>query len=155
MLENAAESPASSARYVSPPFCSNPLSTLLGDMRLLEPTESTASINIGIDGPSVEADVVRVEQGGGAVIARVETSGNWIGLRVSELRTTRFEGSDIESFQIRFRENPDRVRNQLNEEGFDLPEIDALTTVELEDGKALVYGVERVEGGSSLTCARI
>lgn len=128
------------------------LATLVADLRSLEPGGAAKTITLGVNGPPLTPMVVRAEQGN-AVIAQLSAPGVLEGLRVTELRTTRFDGSDTEVVQLRFAENPERVRTKLNDAGFAIPKPDDLKTVDLEDGHALVYGVERTSTGAALTCA--
>lgn len=156
--ENASEPVRLSSilRFERPSECApgDELKTLLDDMRSLEPSGDSKSVNLGVKGPSVTPQVQRSEKNN-AVIAQLVAPGVLEGLRVAELRTTRFEGSDIEGLQIRFTEDPEKVRRKLNGAGFAIPAAGELRTVELEDGHGLVYGVERVPDGSSLLCARL
>lgn len=131
----------------------NDLAAAFADLRALEPATATKSVTIGLNGPSFAADVLRAQQGN-ATIARMVVSGTLEGLRVNELRTTRFDGSDAEVIQIRFSESPDRVRGRLNEAGFSIAKPNELKTVDLEGGRGLAYGVESVTGGAALTCIR-
>lgn len=130
------------------------LKALFSDLRSLEPNGATKTVTAGLNGPTFSPNVLRAQQGN-AVIARLITPGNLEGLRVAELRTTRFDGSEVQLFQIRFSETPDRVRSKLNETGFAIPKNDEVKTVELDDGHGLVYGVEQVPNGTALTCARL
>lgn len=140
-------------RFERPSECApgDELKTLLDDMRSLEPSGGSKSVSVGVKGPSVTPQVQRSEQNN-AVIAQLVAPGVLEGLRVAELRTTRFEGGDVEGLQIRFTEDPEKVKRKLNGAGFSIPAVGELKTVELEDGHGLVYGVERVPNGSSLLC---
>ncbi|MCB2062978.1 MAG: SHOCT domain-containing protein [Novosphingobium sp.] len=131
------------------------LGTLLSDMRSLSPDDKSGPITLGVDGPEVRPVVQEVTSGNGnaAIIAQLVAPSTWEGLRVTELRTSRYADSDIESFQIRFKETPDKVRRKLNEAGFDLPETGKLATIERADGHTLMVGIERVQGTTSLLCS--
>ena len=154
----AAQPPSLSAilKFDRPDECEagDELKALFADLRALEPNGAAKSVTAGINGPSFKPDVLRAEQGN-AVIARLLASGSLNGLRVTELRTTRFDASDAQVFQVRFAETPERVRSKLNETGFTIPRPSELKTVETDDGHGLVYGVEQVSSGSALTCASL
>lgn len=142
-------------KFDKPAECApaNDLAAVFADLRALEPAATAKSVTIGLNGPTFAADVLRAGQGN-ATIARMAVSGTMEGLRVNELRTTRFDGSDAEVIQIRFSESPDRVRGRLNEAGFSIAKPNELKTVDLEGGRGLAYGVESVTGGTALTCIR-
>ncbi len=157
LASNGAATPVSLSsilKFKQPDEClpGDELKALLSDLRALEPDGASKTVTVGLSGPSLTPDVLRAEQGT-AVIARLRAQGNLEGLRVTELRSTRFDGSETQAFQIRFAETPDRVRTRLNETGFAIPKDNDLKTVDLEDGHGLVYGIERVPEGTALTCA--
>ena len=132
------------------------LQTLLSDMRSLNPNDDPGTITVGVDGPAVQPTVQDASgEGASAVIAQLIAPSTWQGLRVSEIRTTRFADSEIETFQIRFKEAPERVRRKLNDAGFELPELGKLATREREDGHTLALGLERTEGATTLLCSTI
>jgi hypothetical protein len=132
----------------------NELSAVFADLRALESNSVTKAVTVGLGGPVLPVEVMRDEQSK-AVIAMLAAPGMLNGLRVTELRTTRFDGSGAEVQQIRFAESPEQVRTKLNEAGFEIPKPNELKSVELEGGRGLVYGVEGIPNGAALTCARL
>lgn len=129
------------------------LNALFADLRALEPG-ATRTVTAGLNGPAFKPDVLRAEQNN-AVIARIMVPGILEGLRVTELRTTRFDGSDTQVLQIRFAESPELVRTKLNSSGFALAKPDEVKTVELDEGRGLVYGIAQADNGTALTCASL
>ena len=57
------------------------------------------------------------------------------------------------SFEIRFAEPPERVRETLGRHGFRLPAVGELRESGRRRGSRRCIGVERIEGGAALTCA--
>lgn len=132
------------------------LKLLLDEMRSLEPGADQATLSLSDGGASVRPQVRRIEVGAGAgsVISELHVSGSWDGLRVNGIRTVRFPSSENYSIQIRFQEGAEKVRRVLNAQGFDLPKVSELRNSELESDAELALGVEPIEGGSALVCAR-
>ncbi len=143
-------------KFEKPEECvpGNELKALFADLRALEPGTTGRTVTAGLNGPAFKPDVLRSEQNN-AVIARIMVPGMLEGLRVTELRTTRFDGSDVQVMQIRFAESPELVRTKLNGSGFALAKPDEVKTVELEGDKGLVYGVAQIDTGSALTCSTL
>jgi hypothetical protein len=130
------------------------LKVLIDDMRSLEPGARKATLSVG--GASIHPRVQRtaLKDGQSAIIAELTAPGSLAGLKVTGLRSSRFDGTQMYTTQIRFDESPDKTLRVLNGEGFDLPKVGELKSVDLENG-ALMLGVEGIDGGSALTCARV
>jgi len=88
-----------------------------------------------------------------AVTADLGLSGRWQGLAVTGLRRSFYEESDAGSFEIRFADPPERVRETLVRNGFSLPPVGELRDAGDEPGITVAIGVERIEGGAALICA--
>ena len=145
-------------KFENPDECaySEGLKLPLDEMRSLEPGAGQPTLSLRDGGASVHPQVQRIEVGVGAgsIVSELLVPGSWDGLRVSGLRTTRFQGTDSYSVQIRFQDDSEKVRRVLNAQGFDLPKVGELRNVELESGAGLALGVEALGGGSALLCAR-
>lgn len=131
------------------------LKVLIDDMRSLEPGASKSTPGLSVGDATVRPLVQRIamKAGRSATISQLSAPGSLAGLKVTGIRTSRFDGSQLFTTQIRFAESPDKVLRVLNGEGFDLSKVGDLKTVEVENG-ALMMGVEGIAGGSALTCAR-
>ena len=87
------------------------------------------------------------------VTADLALTGRWHGLAVSGLRRSFFEESDVSSFEIRFAEPPQRVREILIRHGFRLPTVGDFADVGEEEGVSAAIAVDRIENGAALICA--
>jgi hypothetical protein len=87
------------------------------------------------------------------VTADLALTGRWHGLAVNGLRRSFFEESDVSSFEIRFAEPPQRVRETLVRHGFRLPTVGDFADVGEGEEISAAIAVERREGGASLICA--
>lgn len=83
-----------------------------------------------------------------ARISRVHVPGLWHGLKLKELRTTRWTGA--EGMQMRFEQSAPQAANVLRELGFKLPVVGSLNKV----GNLLI-GVEDVGDGAAFTCITV
>ena len=84
----------------------------------------------------------------GWVSSSVAISGLWYGLQVSEIYQEALYHSYL---QIRFLEDPEKVRSQLNKHGFDLPPV-GQTVATSGEGMPTDRGVRAVDGGAALLC---
>jgi hypothetical protein len=145
-------------RFDVPSQCtpSEELKMLIDDLRTMEPGGANATLTLPGSSAPLHPQVQRValKEGKSAIISQLAAPGSLEGLKVTALRTSSFDGGDLYTTQVRFQESPEKVLRVLNGRGFELPKVGELKTVDLEDG-ALMLGVEGIEGGSALTCARI
>lgn len=88
------------------------------------------------------------------VIANLDVPGIWHGLKVSRLRSEFVLQSDVDERQIRFLEDPAKVRQTLNQFGFRLPLVgqSRLTTTDPETVVVVHIGLKAVGGGTALAC---
>lgn len=88
-----------------------------------------------------------------AVTADLHLPGRWHGLEVTGLRRSFYEESDVSSFEVRFAEPPERVRDTLVRHGFRLSPVGEHRELDEVEGITMVIGVDRIDGGAALTCA--
>ena len=88
------------------------------------------------------------------VIANLSVPGIWHGLKVSSLRSDFVLQSDVDERQIRFLEDPAKVRQTLNQFGFRLPPVGQSrpTTTDPETVVVVQIGLKAVGGGTALAC---
>lgn len=86
------------------------------------------------------------------VEATLPIPGVWHGLHVSKIRYRFMEESSFWEMQIRFLEQPAKIRTALNGLGFRLPAIGDFRKLSSEEEVSAGIGVEVVPGGSALTC---
>lgn len=87
------------------------------------------------------------------VIADLAVPGIWYGLRVSRLRSDFILQSDVGEDQIRFLEEPSKVREILNQHGFKLPPVgEGRPTTTDSEGVVVQIGLKAVDGGTALAC---
>ncbi len=84
--------------------------------------------------------------------ATLAIAGNWHGLKVSKIRIRAMESSSFWERQIRFLEPASRVREKLNELGFQLPAIGQFREISEQNVVSVGIGIEEVPGGSALYC---
>lgn len=116
-----------------------------------------AAIDIAGAGEPVVPRVERVAVEGAQsapVVAQVDLAGTWHGLSVRGVRTVTWPGSRASSLQIRFGDMPERVRQSLNEQGFNLSAVGALRNAQGDGDQPVALGVEAISDGAALTCIR-
>ncbi|MGZ8281651.1 MAG: hypothetical protein ACXWUN_01720 [Allosphingosinicella sp.] len=103
--------------------------------------------------PTFEREIEPLEPGGHLrhITAGLALRGTWHGLRVSGLQFDFYEESDVGGRQIRFAEPPERVREVLVGQGFDLLPVGEFREIE-GDGMRPSIGIERTPDGAALTC---
>ncbi|HYN46678.1 MAG TPA: hypothetical protein VES64_08310 [Allosphingosinicella sp.] len=87
------------------------------------------------------------------VTADLDLPGRWHGLAVTGLRRSFYEESDVASFEVRFAEPPERVRDTLVRHGFRLSPVGEFRELDEGEGITMVIGIDRIDGGAALTCA--
>ena len=132
------------------------LQDLFDEMSSLKPESERRFITLPAVGGTLEAKGTRVATGAaaGAVVTEISAPGSLDGLRVNGLRTVTFPGGAFYSLQVRFSDGPGPVQRVLVNQGFDLPRVGDLKAIEPESGSSVVLGIEPVDGGTALTCAK-
>ena len=111
---------------------------------------------IGFDQPLTPKFSRKVGQGSNPNVrdneATLATTGLWHGLKVSKIRVRYMEQSSFWEHQIRFFEPATRVRERLNELGFQLPPTGEFREFTGDGVVSAGIGVEEVPGGAALYC---
>lgn len=92
-------------------------------------------------------------EGGAEFEASLPVRGLWHGLEVSRIVDEGVEESDVGSFQIRFLETPERVREVLNKQGFELSPVGQYRELDPGAGLSGSIWVKKVPGGAMLGCS--
>ena len=86
--------------------------------------------------------------GAEARVASLPVDAQWQGLRVTEIRTTRWNDGMASAFQLRFAETAPQVAPVLKQVGLPVPKLGTLE----RHGKSFVAWESSPQGGSTFTC---
>lgn len=100
-------------------------------------------------------DVKRSDSGSGPVtLVQIPVEGDWNGLRLRAVKTSIWGERDVSTLQLLFSDPAEQARSMLRQLGFKVGRVGELTAVDSPGGGYAMVGVEAVDGGSALTCAR-
>jgi hypothetical protein len=104
---------------------------------------------------AIVPEVIRSESGALPVtLVQIQVEGDWNGLHLRAVKTAIWGTKDVSTLQLRFSEPAEQTRSLLRQLGFKLDKIGELAAVEGADGGYSMVGVEALDEGSALTCAR-